>query len=140
MIVLDTNVVSEPLRSQPDPAVLEWFASIGDEVATTSITIGELLTGVRLLPAGRRRGGLLAAIDETLRQFADRVLGYGEPEARTYAELQERRRAMGRPLSVEDGMIAAVCRCRGGRLATRNVIDFTGLDVELVNPWNLDAG
>ncbi len=135
MIVLDTNVLSEPLRARPDPAVLAWLADVSEDVALTAISIGETLTGVRLLPEGRRREGLIIAIDRTLTTFAEQVLPYDESAARIYAMLQESRRAAGHPLSVEDGMIAAICRDRGASLATRNLKDFRGLGVALINPW-----
>ena len=70
MIVLDTNVLSEPLKQQPDEHVLVWLASLDEEAGVTSVSVGELLTGVRALPAGRRREGLLEAIEATLRTFA----------------------------------------------------------------------
>jgi len=136
MIVLDTNVLSEPLKQQPDPHVLAWLASADEEAGVTSISVGELLTGVRALPAGRRRAGLLDAIESTLRVFAGSVLPYDEAAARQYARLQEVRPAAGRPLAVEDGMIAAICIARGMRLATRNTSDFDGLSLELIDPWS----
>jgi predicted nucleic acid-binding protein len=136
MIVLDTNVLSEPLKQQPDPQVLAWLASADEEAGVTSVSVGELLTGVRALPTGRRRAGLLDAIESTLRVFAGSVLPYDEAAARQYARLQEVRRAAGRPLAVEDGMIAAICIARGMRLATRNTSDFDGLGLELFDPWS----
>lgn len=135
MIILDTNVLSEPLRARPEPAVLEWLANVTDDVALTSVSVGEILTGVRLLPEGQRRHGLMAAIERALIIYADQVLAYDEPAARIYATLQESRRTTGYPLSVEDGMIAAICQSRGARLATRNVKDFQGIGIELINPW-----
>lgn len=135
MIILDTNVLSEPIRSRPEPAVLAWFARVPEEVALTSVSVGELLTGVQILPPGRRRDGLRNAIDGILSEYADRVLPYDESAARVYANLRGSRRAQGRPLSVEDGMIAAICLSHGARLATRNVADFGGLGLDLVNPW-----
>jgi len=135
MIILDTNVLSEPLRTRPEPAVLAWLANVADDIALTSISVGEILTGARLLPKGRRRDGLMAAIERTLIIYADQVLAYDEPAARIYATLQESRRAAGQPLGVEDGMIAAICHSRGARLATRNTKDFRGTDIEVINPW-----
>ncbi len=135
MIVLDTNVLSEPLKQEPEQQVLAWLTSVDEEVGVTSISVGELLTGVRALPAGRRREGLLEAIESTLRAFAGAVLPYDETAARQYARLQESRRAAGPPLAVEDGMIAAICVVRGMTLATRNTADFTGLGLDLVDPW-----
>lgn len=93
------------------------------------------MTSVRALPAGRRRAGLLKAIKSTLRIFAGSVLRYDEAAARQYARLQESRCAAGRPLAVEDGMIAATCLARGTRLATRNTTDFAGLGLGLIDPW-----
>jgi toxin FitB len=136
MIVLDTNVLSEPLKLRPDERVLAWLASLDEEAGVTAISVGELLTGVRALPVGRRREGLLEAIEATLRTFAASVLAYDEVAARDYARLQESRRGAGRPLAVEDGMIAAICVARGTRLATRNRSDFAGLGLDLVDPWS----
>lgn len=136
MIVLDTNVLSEPLKARPDERVLNWLGSLREASGVTSVSVGELLTGVRALPAGRRRDGLLESIESTLSTFAGNVLPYDEPAARVYARLQELRRAAGRSLAVEDGMIAAICTSRRMTLATRNTADFAGLDLELVDPWS----
>jgi toxin FitB len=135
MIALDTNVLSEPLKQQPDERVLDWLEGLDDEAVITSVTVGELLTGVRALPEGRRRADLLEAIELTLRTFAGSVLPYDDRAARQYAHLQETRRRAGRPLAVEDGMIAAICLTRGAALATRNTTDFDGLGLETVDPW-----
>ncbi len=102
----------------------------------TSISVGEILTGVRFLPEGRRRDGLTAAIEQILATYTDRVLPYDEPAARIYAKNRESRRASGQPLNVEDGMIASICLHRGAALATRNLKDFEGLGLHLVNPWD----
>lgn len=135
MIVLDTNVLSERLKQQPDENVLAWLTALDEEATVTAVSVGELLTGVRALPVGRRREGLLTAIDATLPSFSGSVLAYDEQAARHYARLQESRRTTGRPLAVEDGMIAAICLARGTTLATRKTSDFTGLGLDLVDPW-----
>lgn len=135
MIVLDTNVLSEPVRAHPDAAVLNWLASLTEPLALTSVSIGELLTGVELLPGGHRRTGLLEAIESLLAVHAGNVLPYDERAARRYAELAASRRREGRPLSVEDGMIAGICLANGAALATRNVKDFESLGLELIDPW-----
>lgn len=135
MIVLDTNVLSEPLRPRPDAGVLAWLSSHADEMAITAISVGELLTGIRALPEGRRRAGLLDAVSATLATFAAAILPYDAAAADRYAEIQDLRRRAGRPLSVEDGMIAATCLAHGAALATRNTVDFSGLDLEVVDPW-----
>ena len=137
MIVLDTSVLREPLNALPDPDVLEWLTDSTDVVSITCVSVGELLTAVRMLPAGPRRDGLKAAIERTLTAFADHVLPYDEPAARIYAQLQESRRMAGLELTVEDGMVAAICLTRGARLATHNVAGFQGLGVELISPWKV---
>jgi toxin FitB len=135
MIVLDTDVLSEPMRLRPDARVLAWLTGLEEESAVTSVTVGELLTGIRTLPEGRRRDGLLAAVEATLGTFAGSVLAYDDAAARRCAQLHEVRRAAGRPLSVEDGMIAAICLVAGATLATRDASGFAGLGLELVDPW-----
>jgi toxin FitB len=135
MIVLDTNVLSEPLRIRPEPNVLRWLTDTSGEHMVTSITVGEILTGVRFLPPGRRRDDLASSIDRVFVDFSERILSYDQAAARDYAELRELRRASGRSLSVEDGMIAAICRTRAASLATRNTRDFDGMGITLINPW-----
>ena len=132
MIVLDTNVLSEPLRPTPDAAVITWLRAQRD-VAVTAISVAELLTGARRLPASSRREQLIAAIDSIL--TGNLILPFDDGAARAYAVMQETRRAAGRPLPVEDAMIAAIARVHNAAIATRNTADFEGLGVELVNPW-----
>ena len=138
MIVLDTNVVSEVVRRVPEPRVLNWLDEQTDEFAVTAITIGELWTGVRLLPEGARRDHLTAAIEDVLMRW-DTVLPYDAVAAGTYARMRELAHQTGRGLSVEDGMIAAVSVASGASLATRNAGDFDFLPVPLVNPWEHDG-
>lgn len=138
MIVLDTTVLSEPLRERPDDGVLAWLSSVDSDVTATAVSIGELLVGARRLPHGRRRDGLLAAIDGIATSFEeDQVLPYDLGASRRYAAMQADRCSAGRPLSTEDGMIAAICAENEATLATRNVRDFDGLGVVLINPWDL---
>jgi toxin FitB len=134
VIVLDTNVVSEAVRDQPAPAVMKWLGTQTDPFAITTITIAELLTGARLLPQGKRRDGLITAIEQVLLRWAVR-LPYDEAAARIHAAMREQAHLRGRGLSVEDGMIAAVCAANGASLATRNVADFDFLPVPTLNPW-----
>jgi predicted nucleic acid-binding protein len=134
VIVLDTTVLSEPLRPRPDPGVLRWIGR-QSEIGTTAITVGELLVGLARLPPGRRRDQLQVAMEQTLDRFRDNVLSYDQRAAHAYARLSVRRRESGAPLSVEDGMIAAICAVHHCALATRNARDFAGLDLVLVNPW-----
>jgi predicted nucleic acid-binding protein len=135
VIVLDTNVLSEPLRPEPSPVVLDWLASLREPAAITAVTAAEMLRGARLLPEGRRRDVLLAGIDDAVRAFERDILPFDAQAARMYAHLNEVRTRAGRPLSVEDGMIAAICRSHGATLATRNLADFEGLGLDAVDPW-----
>ena len=138
MIVLDTNVVSETVRAQPSFTVMQWLASSNEPFAITTVTIGELLTGVHLLPQGTRRTGLMAAIEQVLLRWAV-TLPYDEAAVRIYATMREQARTQGRGLRVEDGMIAAICAVHGATLATRNVSDFDFLPIPIVNPWEIAA-
>ena len=139
MIVLDTNVFSEALRPRPDERVLGWYTEVGEELAITAVTVGEVLRGVRSLPEGRRRSALMDDVEELFMRFAGSVLPYDDAAAHRFAVMQEARRSTGRPLSTEDGMIAGICRAHSLRLATRNIKDFRELDIELVDPWTGEA-
>jgi predicted nucleic acid-binding protein len=137
MIVLDTNVVSEQARERQDPAVLNWLNSIsGSEVVTTAVTAAEMLAGVARLPEGRRRRHLELAVRDILTiDFVDRILPFDAAAAEQYAEVMTRRSVAGRPVAVPDAQIAAICRQHGATLATRNVKDFDGVGLDLVDPW-----
>jgi len=132
VIVLDTNVLSEPLRPAPSGKVVAWMSSQTD-VAVTAVSVAELLVGARRLPPGVRKERLIADIEVIL--SGARVLSFDERAARVYARMQESRRAAGHALSVEDGMIAAIAAVHHAALATRNTADFEGLDLDLINPW-----
>jgi predicted nucleic acid-binding protein len=137
VIVLDTNVLSEALRPKPSEKVLGWMRS--EPVAalfTTTITEAELLYGAALLPEGRRRRSLEAAIVQILAaQFPGRILPFDSAAAREFADIASTRRQAGRPISEADARIAAIARSRGASLATRNVADFTGCEIAIIDPW-----
>ncbi len=137
MIVLDTNVVSELTRDRPQPAVLAWLdRQPVSALFTTAITEAELRYGVAILPAGRRRERLAAGIESTLREdFAGRILPFNSAAAHAYAAIAAARRAAGRPIGQSDCQIAAIARSRGIPVATRNVADFAGCGIKVVNPW-----
>jgi predicted nucleic acid-binding protein len=137
MIVLDTNVLSEPLRPTPSARVLDWLRSQPNAALfTTTITEAELLYGIAILPQGKRRRLLESAV---ARIFAERMTGrilpFDSAAAREYADLVAERRFAGRPISEADARIAAIARSRGAELATRNVADFAGCELEVINPW-----
>jgi predicted nucleic acid-binding protein len=137
MIVLDTNALSELLRPAPEARVVTWVTDQPrGSVFTTTVTQGEILYGIRLLPDGRRRRGLWdAALGIFNEEFADRLLSFDSDAAAAYAEIGASRRAAGKPISQFDAMIAAMTRSRGATLATRNVKDFQGCGIDVVNPW-----
>jgi predicted nucleic acid-binding protein len=137
MIVLDTNVVSETLRPVPESSVLEWLANRPRaSLFTTTVTRGEILYGIRLLPDGKRRRGLWDAARKIFDEdFADQVLSFDGDAADMYAEIAASRRATGKPISQFDAMIVAMARSRGASLATRNVKDFEHCGVDVINPW-----
>ena len=137
MIVLDTNVVSELIRLKPSPQVIQWIASQPSLLlCTTSITQAEILYGVQTLAKGRRREALekvLSAIFEE--DFQGRVLAFDSGCAPLFAEIAAARKALGRPISQFDAQIAAIARRNKAALATRNIADFAGCGLKLINPW-----
>ena len=137
MIVVDTNVISELMRSEPAPAVLGWVnARAAASLFVTSITQAEILHGILLLPKGKRRDDLAAAAGEIFeRDFAGRVLPFDSDAARRYATIVIARRRKGRPISAFDAQIAAIAAVSDADLATRNVDDFEGCGLSIVNPW-----
>ena len=136
-VLLDTNVVSELLRPSPDPAVESWVAERpAVELHFSAVGEAELRYGVAILPAGQRRDALALAIDAILREdFEGRILPFDSDAAREYAEIASARRAAGRTVAPADCQIAAIACSRGMAVATRNVRDFEGIDVEVVDPW-----
>jgi predicted nucleic acid-binding protein len=137
MIVWDTNVVSELMRPEPHERVLVWADQQPvSEVFITAITLAELWYGIGRLPAGRRRNELAEVFDELLTEdFEQRVLDFDAVAAAHYADLVVERERIGRPISMADAQIAAICRSHGATIATRNVDDFDDVGVEVVNPW-----
>jgi len=137
MIVLDTDVLSEFMRSRPNERVREWLDGIPErEVWTTSIVIAEIAAGIALLPLGARRRVLAEEFDRMLRLFADRILVFDASAAVEYGTIVAYRARLGRPISIADAQIAAIATVNGAVLATRNVTDFDGLAVDLVDPWH----
>lgn len=137
MIILDTNVLSELMRPKPAETVLRWVGSRpAAGLYTTSITQAEILHGLMLLPAGRRRRALEAAALSMFKEdFGGRILSFDSDAAPHYAHIASERRRAGRPISHFDAQIAAIARSTGSAIATRNVGDFESCRVALVDPW-----
>ncbi len=141
MIILDTNVLSELLRPEPARQVDRWLsAQDGATVYFTAVGEAELRHGVAILPTGKRRTALTAAINGLLEEdFRDRILPFDRTAARVYAAIAAERRSAGRPISQFDCQIAAIARAREAIVATRNTNDFEGCGIELIDPWKFSA-
>lgn len=136
MIILDTNVVSELMRPEPAARVASWVRDRDRrELRTTAITLAEIRYGIARLPDGRRKQVLLAAADETFTAFAEQVVPVDTAAAEHYAIIASTRDRAGKPIAGFDALIAAICRSRGAALATRNVSDFDGTGIEVIDPW-----
>jgi predicted nucleic acid-binding protein len=137
MIVLDTNVLSEAMSLSPNPSVYRWLSQQAkDEVYTTAISMAEILQGIELLPAGKRRAGLLAAAQLMFTTLlTGRVLPFDEAAAQAFAPIAVDRRKRGKPISLFDAQIASIAKARNAALATRDTRDFEGCGVRLVDPW-----
>ncbi len=138
MIVLDTNVLSELIRPQPEPKVVAWFGEQArSRLFTTAVSRGEMMFGVLVLPVGERRRRLQQEVQAIFdSDMAGRLLPYDGDAADTHANFAAARRAQGRPVALPDAMIAGIALSRGATLATRNVRDFEGCGVTLIDPWH----
>ena len=137
MIVLDTNVVSEPLKLAPAPAVLRWLdAQEPQTLYITSVVWAELMAGVAALPQGRRRTALAKALTEqVLDLFGSRVLPFDTRAAEAFAKNHASAQAQGNSIGFADCAIASIASAQGFALATRNTRDFKGVDIVLIDPW-----
>lgn len=136
MIVLDTNVVSEAMKPEAHPTVRNW---LNDQVAETlylsSVTLAELLFGIRALPTGKRKDMLTQALDGLMGLFRDRVLSFDIDAARCYAELAVTAKVAGRGFPTPDGYIAAIAVSRGFIVASRDTAPYEAANVTVINPW-----
>jgi toxin FitB len=137
VILLDTNVVSEPLRPEPDIRVVQWIdAQPLETLFLSAITVAELRFGVALLPAGKRRTGLQQNLERrVLPLFAGRVLSFDLACTPAYAELMSRVRAAGLAIATADGYIAAIAKTNVFTVATRDTGPFEAAGIAVINPW-----
>jgi toxin FitB len=137
MIVLDTNVVSEVMKTNPSPRVKQWFdGQHAETLFLTTITIGEILTGIEYMPAGKRKETYRDIFEAIVALFPDRrVLPYDKGAAHSYALILSQARQNGRAIGMADGQIAAIAKSRGFSVATRDVSPFEAADVPVINPW-----
>lgn len=137
MIVLDTNVVSEAMKPAPHPAVLAWLdKQAAETMYLTSITLAEVLFGIRALPSGRRRENLAIAMDGLMSLFHGRILPFDVEAAKHYAELAATAKSAGRGFPTPDGYIAAIAVSRKFLVASRDTAPYLAASVSVVNPWD----
>ena len=136
MILLDTCVISEVGRESPSPPVADWFSSLPeDQIRLSVLSVGEIQKGIELLDPGARRARLQRWLDGLVRLFEDRILPVDEPVARRWGSVSATAQRAGRPRPPVDALIAATALRHDLVVATRNVADFEGTGVRLVNPW-----
>jgi len=136
MIVLDTNVLSEPLKQRPDPKVLEWLdAQAAETLYMSTISYAELRFGVLKMPDGKRRNDLAAQIERAMELFKDRMLEFNVKAAEQLAQIGARCKEIGKPATAPDAYIAAIAAASGFSVATRNVDHFKHTGVRVINPW-----
>ncbi|HEY4173712.1 MAG TPA: PIN domain-containing protein [Rhodopila sp.] len=137
MIILDTNVLSEPMKAGGNPAVSAWLDRQNiDTLYLTTVNLAELLLGLELMPLGVRRSRLEARIGEVINAFGQaRTLPFDTQAARFFAVLVARARATGHAIAVADGQIAAIAAVRGFSVATRDTAPFVAAGIPVINPW-----
>lgn len=137
MILIDTNVISEPWKPAPEPRVLAWIdAQAIETLFLSAVTVAELRFGIGAMPAGRRRSVLYERLEQqVLPLFAGRVLSFDLAASQSYAELMVRARSEGRAVGKADGYIAAIAASRGYAVASRDVSPFEAAGVRVLNPW-----
>ena len=137
MIILDTNVLSEFMRAVPNPTVMDWILQqVASEIFVTTITQAEIYYELALLPMGKRRSDMERAAQQMFEQdFPERILSFDSAVALEYAKLASFRRQIGKPIAQADAQIAAIALSKNAILATRNITDFCGCQLTLVNPW-----
>jgi predicted nucleic acid-binding protein len=136
LIFLDTNVVSETLGRTPHAAVIAWLERHDAELALPTVTIGEIAFGIAKIRPEQRAQRLEQGLSAWRHRFADRIFPFTETAALAYGELMSDALRQGRPMSAPDGMIAAIARTNGGRLATRDVSGFETTGLDLLCPWD----
>jgi len=135
LIFLDTNVVSEDFRPEPNPAVLDWLGRHDVELALSTVVIAEISFGISKIRPEQRARRLSLGLAEWRRRFTGRIFPFTEEAALVYGEMMGDAARRGRGMQSMDGMIAAIARIHGGRLATRNTAHFEHCGLDLIDPW-----
>jgi predicted nucleic acid-binding protein len=141
MILLDTNVVSEAMKPEPQASVRHWLdAQVAETLFLSSVSIAELAFGIHALPDGRRKHNLAATLGGVLDLFGARILPFDTEAARRYGELAAGARAAGRGFPTPDGYIAAIAASRGFAVASRDTAAFAAAGLVVIDPWSASAG
>lgn len=138
--LLDTNVLSELMRESPDPSVTAWLdRQAVHQLQTSAVSQAEILAGICVMPAGKRREVLANGADRIFQQdFRGRCMVFGSAAAEQFALVRAQRQRAGRPISTEDAQIAAIALAANLTLITRNTKDFEGINgLQVINPWQL---
>lgn len=137
MILLDTNVVSEPLKASCDKSVLSWIdEQVIETLYLSTISLAELRFGIAVLPEGKRRDTLFSSLEQqVLPLFAGRILLFDESASQAYAALRARARTAGQAIATADGYIAAIAVAHGFAVATRDTSPFEAVGLKVINPW-----
>ena len=137
MILLDTNVISEPLKLSADAGVLSWIdAQSIDTLYLSAISLAELRFGIAALPTGKRKETLHLGLEQRiLPLFADRILPFDASASQAYADILSTARTQGRAISTADGYIAATAKRHGFMVATRDASPFEAAGLTVINPW-----
>ncbi len=137
MIILDTNVISEPMKPNSNPAVQAWLdRQTAETLYLTATSLSELLVGIQILPDGKSKQGLGAALSELIiRLFGSRILPFDQQAAIAYAALVGQAKLNGCIISVADGQIAAIANVCGFTIATRDTVPFVAAGIPVINPW-----
>ena len=140
MILVDTNVISEPLQQAPNARVVAWIdAQVIETLYLSAITVAELRFGAAVLPVGRRRDLLLNRLEkDVLPVFSGRILPFDLDASAAFASLMANARARGKAIGKADGFIAAIAACHGFSIATRDTEPFEAAGLATLNPWDLN--
>jgi toxin FitB len=141
MILLDTNIISEPLKTAGNTNVLAWIdAQIIETLYLSTINLAELRFGIAVLPEGKRRDALHLGLEQRiLPLFADRILRFDDAASQCYAALRAQARAVGLAIAPADGYIAAIAATHGFTVATRDTSPFEAVGLNVINPWTWQA-
>lgn len=140
MILLDTNVVSEPMRQHPDRRVQDWLdAQAIETLFLSTVSLSELLLGIESLPGGKGRKALASALGEQIVSlFSSRIIPFDVAAAEAYAKVVTRARRQGHAISVADGQIAGIAASRDLRVASRDEAPFEAAGLAVIDPWTAE--